>query len=66
MDTVFSKIIKKEIPAQIVYEDDLCLAFRDITPQAPVHIILIPKTTEIDRVANVSSKDQNLLGHLLL
>ena len=41
--TIFTKIINKEIPADIVYEDDLCLAFRDINPQAPVHILIIPK-----------------------
>lgn len=42
-DTIFNKIIRREIPADIVYEDDLCLAFRDIAPQAPVHILVIPK-----------------------
>jgi histidine triad (HIT) family protein len=42
-ETIFSKIIKREIPADIVYEDDLSLAFRDINPQAPVHILVIPK-----------------------
>ena len=66
METIFSKIIKKEIPAKIVYEDDLCLAFHDVLPQAPVHIILIPKTTEIDRIANANKSHQGLLGHLQL
>lgn len=44
-ETIFSKIIRKEIPANIVYEDDLCLAFKDINPQAPTHILVIPKKT---------------------
>jgi histidine triad (HIT) family protein len=43
-ETIFSKIIRKEIPAQIVYEDDLCLAFKDVAPTAPMHILVIPKT----------------------
>ncbi len=64
-DTLFSKIIKREIPADIVYEDDLCLAFRDINPQAPVHILLIPKQ-EIAKVSDATESDQSLLGHLLL
>lgn len=66
MGTIFSKIINKEIPADIVYEDESCLAFRDIAPQAPTHIVLIPKTTEIDRLANVKVAHESLLGHLLL
>ncbi len=64
-DTLFSKIIKREIPADIVYEDDLCLAFRDINPQAPVHILLIPKQ-EIAKVSDATESDQSILGHLLL
>jgi histidine triad (HIT) family protein len=64
-DTLFSKIINREIPADIVYEDDLCLAFRDIAPQAPVHILLIPKQA-IVKVADATESDQSLLGHLLL
>ena len=64
-DTLFSKIIKREIPADIVYEDDLCLAFRDINPQAPVHILLISKQ-EIAKVSDATESDQSLLGHLLL
>jgi histidine triad (HIT) family protein len=63
--TLFSKIINREIPADIVYEDDLCLAFRDINPQAPVHILLIPKQA-IVKVADATESDQPLLGHLLL
>ncbi len=64
-DTLFGKIINREIPADIVYEDDLCLAFRDIDPQAPVHILLIPKQP-IVKVSDAAETDQSLLGHLLL
>ena len=64
-NTLFSKIIDREIPADIVYEDDLCLAFRDINPQAPVHILVIPKKP-FARIADVTEEDQVLLGHLLL
>jgi len=65
MSTLFSKIIAREIPADIVYEDDLCLAFRDINPQAPTHVLLIPKR-EMARLADAATGDQALLGHLLL
>ncbi|MGE5524683.1 MAG: histidine triad nucleotide-binding protein [Rhodospirillaceae bacterium] len=65
MTTIFKKIIDREIPAQIVYEDDLCLAFRDINPQAPTHVLLVPKK-EIPRLADAKHEDQALLGHLLL
>ena len=64
-DTIFSKIIRKEIPADIVYEDDLALAFRDVQPQAPVHILIIPKKP-IESIATATLEDENLLGHLLL
>lgn len=64
-DTVFSKIIRREIPANIVYEDDLCLAFKDINPQAPTHILVIPKKP-IVCIDDAQLEDQNLLGHLLL
>jgi histidine triad (HIT) family protein len=64
-DTLFGKIIRREIPADIVYEDDLCLAFRDITPQAPVHILLIPKQAIVN-IATVEPQDQAVLGHLLV
>ncbi|MFT6181956.1 MAG: histidine triad (HIT) family protein [Akkermansiaceae bacterium] len=63
--TLFEKIIAREIPADIVYEDDLCLCFRDISPQAPVHLLLIPKKP-ITRIALADAEDQALLGHLLL
>lgn len=65
MTTLFSKIISREIPADIVYEDELCLAFRDINPQAPVHVLLIPKQ-EIPKLADAAASDQALLGHLLV
>lgn len=64
-DTIFSKIIRREIPADIVYEDDLCLAFRDIAPQAPVHILVIPKQSIVN-LAEATAEHQALLGHLLL
>jgi histidine triad (HIT) family protein len=64
-DTLFSKIIRREIPADVVYEDDLALAFRDINPQAPVHILVIPKKP-IPKLADAKPEDRELLGHLLL
>jgi histidine triad (HIT) family protein len=64
-DTIFGKIIRREIPADIVYEDELCLAFRDVSPQAPVHILLIPKQPYA-RLVDVPANEQLLLGHLLL
>ncbi len=65
MTTLFTKIINKEIPADIVYEDEICLAFRDINPQAPVHILLIPKK-EIVSIATLTEEDNEILAHLLL
>ena len=62
--TIFQKIIDKEIPANIVYEDDLALAFYDIQPQAPLHILVIPKKPIVN-IATASEEDKNLLGHLL-
>ncbi|MEH2382590.1 MAG: histidine triad nucleotide-binding protein [Nostoc sp.] len=64
-ETIFSKIIRREIPADIVYEDNLVLAFKDIHPQAPVHILVIPKKI-IPTLADAESEDHALLGHLLL
>src|SRR5689334_9636481 len=63
--TIFKRIIDKEIPAKIVYEDDQCLAFQDVNPQAPTHMLLIPKK-EIPSLDRLASEDQMLLGHLLL
>ena len=64
-ETIFARIISREIPADIVYEDDKCLAFRDVNPQAPVHILVIPKQP-IARLIDAVDDDQSLLGHLLL
>ncbi|WP_071517293.1 histidine triad nucleotide-binding protein [Geitlerinema sp. PCC 9228] len=64
-DTVFGKIIRREIPADIVYEDDAVLAFKDINPQAPVHVLVIPKEP-IPKLDEAAQKHQQLLGHLLL
>ncbi len=64
-DTIFTKIINREIPADIVYEDDVALAFKDINPQAPTHILVIPKKP-ISQIDDASAEDQALLGHLLL
>lgn len=63
--TLFEKIAARELPADIVYEDDLVIAFHDINPQAPVHVLLIPKKP-IPRLAGAQAEDQGLLGHLLL
>ena len=65
MATLFTKIINREIPADIVYEDEQCLAFRDIDPKAPTHILIIPKK-EIPKMSEAAMEDQKLLGHLLL
>ena len=64
-DTIFSKIIRREIPATIVYETDNVLAFRDITPQAPTHILIIPKKPLPD-ITSATEEDKALLGELLL
>jgi len=63
-DNIFQKIIDRKIPADIVYEDDCCLAFKDINPQAPVHLLIIPKTKVIATHADVTDVDRELLGHL--
>jgi len=65
MSSIFTKIINKEIPAVIVYEDDLCISFRDIDPKAPQHILLVPKK-EIKSLAEAAEEDAPLLGHLLI
>lgn len=64
-DSIFTKIIKREIPADIVYEDELAIAFKDITPQAPVHILVVPKHP-IAKLSDAESQDHRLMGHLLL
>ncbi|CAH2056162.1 unnamed protein product, partial [Iphiclides podalirius] len=63
--TIFDKIISKEIKADIIYEDDLCLAFNDISPQAPVHFLVIPKR-RIPRLQDAVDTDKEILGHLML
>lgn len=62
--TIFERILTGEIPATIVYQDDLCFAIRDIDPQAPVHILIIPKQV-IPRIAEASEADEAVLGRLL-
>ena len=62
MATIFQRIINKEIPAQIVFEDDLCLAFHDAAPQAPTHVLVIPKKP-LPNLAAAQADDQALLGH---
>jgi histidine triad (HIT) family protein len=63
--TLFEKIIARELPARIVYEDDLVLAFHDIHPQAPTHVLIIPKKP-VPRIAEANAEDQQVLGYLLL
>lgn len=64
-DNIFLKIINKEIPAEILYEDDMAIVFNDISPEAPTHILVVPKK-EIKKLSETSKQDQELLGHLLL
>jgi histidine triad (HIT) family protein len=64
-DTIFGKIIRREIPADIVHEDDVCLAFRDVNPQAPTHVLVIPKQP-IPKLADAGPEDKETLGHMLL
>ncbi|HKK16731.1 MAG TPA: histidine triad nucleotide-binding protein [Gammaproteobacteria bacterium] len=64
-ETIFGKILNGDIPADIVHEDDQCIAFRDVNPQAPMHILVIPRKA-IARVADAEEGDKDLLGHLLL
>ncbi len=63
-ETIFSRIIRREIPARIEHEDDLCLAFHDVAPQAPVHLLVIPKQP-IPSLVEVTDADTPLLGHLV-
>ena len=65
MNNIFLNIINKEIPADIIYEDDISIAFNDISPQAPTHILVIPKK-EIQKISEADENDKELLGHLLL
>ena len=63
--TLFEKIIAGEIPAEFVYQDDICVAFEDVSPQAPVHVLIVPRQP-LDRVANATEAEQSMLGHLML
>ena len=63
--SLFTRIINREIPADIVYEDDLCLCFHDINPQAPIHLLIVPKKP-IVRIAEAKPEDKETLGHLIL
>jgi histidine triad (HIT) family protein len=65
MDCLFCKIVEKKIPSKILYEDDLCLAFEDINPQAPVHVLVIPKR-HFSTALELKEEDRNLAGHLFL
>ncbi|MEM9080947.1 MAG: histidine triad nucleotide-binding protein [Verrucomicrobiota bacterium] len=62
--TLFERICDRDIPADIIYEDELCLAFKDIDPQSPSHILLVPKSL-ITRLANATEKEASILGHML-
>lgn len=64
-DTIFHKIARKEIPAQLEYEDDIVVAFKDINPVAPVHILIVPKRT-IPTPADISTSDVEVVGHMTL
>ena len=64
-DTIFHKIIRREIPAEIIYEDDLAIAFKDINPAAPQHILVVPKAT-IPSLREAETEHREVLGHLLL
>ena len=63
--TLFEKIINKEIPADIIYEDDISIVIKDISPQAPTHLLIIPKKV-IPKLSDATAEDQNILGHLML
>lgn len=63
--TLFEKIINKEIPAEIIYEDDISIVIEDINPQAPTHLLIIPKKV-IPKLSDASTEDRDILGHLML
>ena len=65
VETIFQKIIDKEIPSDIIYEDEKSLVFKDINPVAPIHILIIPKK-QIEKISDAEQTDQDLLGHLFL
>ena len=63
--TIFKRIIDGEVPADVVYDDEYCLAFKDAAPQAPTHVLIIPKK-EIPSLADLDADDQSLIGHIML
>ena len=63
--SIFQKIIEKEIPSEIIYEDDLCIVINDINPQAPIHLLIIPKKP-LSKLSDAQEEDLSLLGHLML
>ncbi|RZO28676.1 MAG: histidine triad nucleotide-binding protein [SAR86 cluster bacterium] len=63
--TLFEKIINKEIPADILYEDDISIVIKDISPQAPTHLLIIPKKV-IPKLSDATKEDQEILGHIML
>ncbi|XP_061185448.1 adenosine 5'-monophosphoramidase HINT1-like [Saccostrea echinata] len=64
-DTIFGKIARKEVPCEFIYEDDQCVAFNDLSPQAPVHFLVIPKKP-LSRLSEAEDSEEQLLGHLVL
>ncbi len=62
-DCLFCKIAKKEIPSKIVYEDKVCVAFRDVHPQAPTHVLIVP-LKHLEKIADIGADDRELVGHL--
>ena len=64
--TIFAKIVDGELPSEKLYEDDHCIVIQDINPQAPTHVLIIPRSKEIPRLVEANESHQNLLGHLLL
>lgn len=62
--TIFKKIIDKEVPSKVVYEDDICLAFHDVMPQAPVHVLVIPKTTSICSTNDITDENASIIAHI--
>lgn len=63
--SVFTRIIEREIPAEVVYEDDAVIAFNDIAPQAPVHVVVVPKTSQYRNVVDLAAADAQLLSHIV-
>ncbi|MEM1111051.1 MAG: histidine triad nucleotide-binding protein [Pseudomonadota bacterium] len=65
-DTIFGKMARGEFPAEFIYEDERCFAIHDINPQAPVHVLVIPKAEDIPRLVDAKEEHESLLGHLML